>query len=120
MSLVELKGIRCQKDQVILELGSLDLVDGTPVIDIKPYLPFAEALPDARASYAQEAPQADMPVHFTAEITTQLEQLETRYPRLRDFITEVLAQDPVRPIVKKRTPGKLTPSGCWILTFAGA
>ncbi|STQ14046.1 protein YaeB [Enterobacter cloacae] len=48
MSLVELKGIRCQKDQVILELGSLDLVDGTPVIDIKPYLPFAEALPDAR------------------------------------------------------------------------
>lgn len=120
MSLVELKGIRCQKDQVILELGSLDLVDGTPVIDIKPYLPFAEALPDARASYAQEAPQADMPVHFTAEITTQLQQLETRYPRLRDFITEVLAQDPVRPIVKKRTPGKPTPSGCWILTFAGA
>ena len=54
MSLVELKGIRCQKDQVILELGSLDLVDGTPVIDIKPYLPFAEALPDARASYAQD------------------------------------------------------------------
>ena len=51
MSLVELKGIRCQKDRVILELGSLDLVDGTPVIDIKPYLPFAEALPDARASY---------------------------------------------------------------------
>ena len=36
MSLVELKGIRCQKDRVILELGSLDLVDGTPVIDIKP------------------------------------------------------------------------------------
>ena len=120
MSLVELKGIRCQKDQVILELGSLDLVDGTPVIDIKPYLPFAEALPDARASYAQEAPQADMPVHFTAEITTQLEQLETRYPRLRDFITEVLLRTPVRPIVKKRTPGKPTPSGCWILTFAGA
>ncbi len=54
MSLVELKGIRCQKDQVILELGSLDLVDGTPVVDIKPYLPFAEALPDASASYAQQ------------------------------------------------------------------
>lgn len=91
MSLVELKGIRCQKDQVILELGSLDLVDGTPVIDIKPYLPFAEALPDARASYAQDAPQADMPVHFTSEITTQISELEKRYPRLRDFIVEVLA-----------------------------
>ncbi len=62
MSLVELNGIRCQKDQVILQLGSLDLVDGTPVVDIKPYLPFAEALPDAQASYAQQAPTADIPV----------------------------------------------------------
>ena len=52
MSLVELRGIRCHKEHVILELGGLDLVDGTPVVDIKPYLPFAESLPDARASYA--------------------------------------------------------------------
>lgn len=120
MSLVELKGIRCQKDRVILELGSLDLVDGTPVIDIKPYLPFAEALPDARASYAQDAPQADMPVSFTPEIASQLSQMEKRYPRLRNFITEVLAQDPVQPTVKKRKQEKYTPSGCWILTCAGA
>lgn len=101
-------------------LGSLDTVDGTPVIDIKPYLPFAEALPDARASYAQDAPQADMPVHFTSEITTQISELEKRYPRLRDFIVEVLAQDPVPPTAKKRKPGKRTPSGCWTLTCAGA
>ncbi|WP_391488185.1 tRNA (N6-threonylcarbamoyladenosine(37)-N6)-methyltransferase TrmO [Leclercia tamurae] len=100
MSLVELKGIRCQKDQVILELGSLDLVDGTPVVDIKPYLPFAEALPDARASYAQQAPQADMPVYFTDELAPRLIQLEKRYPRLWDFIVEVLAQDP-RPAYRK-------------------
>ena len=112
MSLVELKGIRCQKDQVILELGSLDLVDGTPVIDIKPYLPFAEALPDARASYAQDAPQADMPVHFTSEITTQISELEKRYPRLRDFIVEVLAQDP-RPGYQHE-PGRV-----YGLLFAG-
>jgi len=100
MSLVELKGIRCQKDQVILELGSLDLVDGTPVVDIKPYLPFAEAVPDARASYAQQAPQADMPVYFTDELAPRLIALEKRYPRLRNFIVEVLAQDP-RPAYRK-------------------
>ena len=100
MSLIELKGIRCQKDQVILELGSLDLVDGTPVVDIKPYLPFAEALPDARASYAQQAPQADTPVWFTDALTPQLIQLEKRYPRLREFIIDVLAQDP-RPAYRK-------------------
>lgn len=94
MSLVELKGIRCQKDQVILELGSLDLVDGTPVVDIKPYLPFAEALPDASASYAQQAPLAGMNVSFTPEIDAQLLTLEKRYPHIKAFIREVLAQDP--------------------------
>ena len=92
MSLVELKGIRCQKDRVILELGSLDLVDGTPVIDIKPYLPFAEALPDARASYAQDAPQASVDVKFSEELAEQLPKLEQRYPHLRQFIAELLAQ----------------------------
>ena len=115
MSLVELKGIRCQRDQVILELGSLDLVDGTPVIDIKPYLPFAEALPDARASYAQDAPQADMAVHFTSEITTQISELEKRYPRLRDFIVEVLAQDP-RPAYRKEEEAGNT-YAVWLLDF---
>ncbi|VTP64237.1 Uncharacterised protein [Leclercia adecarboxylata] len=69
-------------------------------MDIKPYLPFAEALPDARASYAQLAPQADMPVYFTDELVHTLIQLEKRYPRLRDFIVEVLAQDP-RPAYRK-------------------
>lgn len=100
MSLVELKDIRCQKGQVILQLGSLDLVDGTPVVDIKPYLPFAEALPEARASYAQQAPVADMPVGFTSDVDAQFLLLEKRYPRLKAFIVEVLAQDP-RPAYKK-------------------
>ena len=117
MSLVELKDIRCHKDRVILELGSLDLVDGTPVVDIKPYLPFAEALPDARASYAQQAPQAEMPVYFTAEISLQLPQLEKRYPRLADFIVEVLAQDP-RPAYRKDEEAGKT-YAVWLLDFNG-
>lgn len=100
MSLVELKDIRCQKDQVILQLGSLDLVDGTPIVDIKPYLPFAEALPQATAGYAQLAPQADMPVSFTPEIAQQLVGLEKNYPNISRFIQHVLAQDP-RPAYRK-------------------
>lgn len=100
MSLVELKGIRCEKEHVILQLGSLDLVDGTPVIDIKPYLPFAEALPHASASYAQQAPAAEMPVYFTPELEAAFPLLEKRYPQLKSFIIEVLAQDP-RPAYRK-------------------
>lgn len=100
MSLVELKDIRCEKKQVILRLGSLDLVDGTPVVDIKPYLPFAEALPDAVAGYAQQAPEADMPVCFTSEVQQQLNALDKKYPNIARFIQQVLAQDP-RPAYRK-------------------
>lgn len=100
MSLVELKEIVCQKENVILKLGSLDLVDGTPVIDIKPYLPFAESLADATASYAQHAPDAEMNVSFSEEVAKQLATLEGRYPQLSTFIREVLAQDP-RPAYRK-------------------
>jgi tRNA-Thr(GGU) m(6)t(6)A37 methyltransferase TsaA len=99
MSLVELKGIRIEKQQVILQLGSLDLVDGTPVVDIKPYLPFAEALPHAQAGFAQAAPAADMPVRFSALAQQQLHQ-QSRYPNLARFISEVLAQDP-RPAYRQ-------------------
>ena len=99
MSLVELKGIRIEKQQVILQLGSLDLIDGTPVVDIKPYLPFAEALPHAEAGFAQTAPAADMPVRFSDQAQQQLHQ-QSRYPNLARFISEVLAQDP-RPAYRQ-------------------
>ena len=100
MSLVELKGIRCEQQHVILELGSLDLVDGTPIVDIKPYLPFAESVAEARAGFAQQAPAADMPVSFTPNARAQLQQQLSIYPHLERFITQVLAQDP-RPAYRK-------------------
>ena len=115
MSLVELKGIRCQKEHVVLELGSLDLVDGTPVVDIKPYLPFAEALPEASASYAQQAPQAEVAVSFTPETEARLLDLEKRYPRLKVFISEVLARDPRPAYRKEEDPGKTY--AVWLLDF---
>ena len=114
MSLVELKGIRCEKSQVILQLGSLDLVDGTPVIDIKPYLPFAEALPDARAGYAQAAPEATMPVRFSAVAQQQIQQ-QAHMPQLQRFITEVLAQDP-RPAYRKGE-SLVREYAAWLLDF---
>ncbi|MDC9623107.1 tRNA (N6-threonylcarbamoyladenosine(37)-N6)-methyltransferase TrmO [Xenorhabdus sp. XENO-7] len=101
MSLVELKGIQCQNNRVILELGSLDLVDGTPVIDIKPYLPFAESRPEARAGFAQEAPDTGMEVSFLPVAEHQLLSYQVNYPHLRRFISQILAQDP-RPAYRRK------------------
>ncbi len=100
MSLIELKGIRQQGSEIVLELGSLDLVDGTPVVDIKPYLPFVENIPDARAGFAQDIPLGDMLVNFTIEAEQRLLQEVRNHPNLRRFITQVLAQDP-RPAYRK-------------------
>ncbi|ACZ78133.1 tRNA (N6-threonylcarbamoyladenosine(37)-N6)-methyltransferase TrmO [Dickeya zeae] len=100
MSLVELKAVRTGRDGVILDLGSLDLVDGTPIVDIKPYLPFAESQPQARAGFAQLAPDAEMPVRFSALAEQQLTTQQHIHPNLRRFITQVLAQDP-RPAYRK-------------------
>ena len=102
MSLVELKGVTIENNQAILELGSLDLVDGTPVIDIKPYLPFAEAITTAKAGYAQEAPSEDMQVIFSAQAQLECDKYLSRYPGLASFIEQVLKQDP-RPAYKKQS-----------------
>lgn len=115
MSLVELKSIRCEQQQMILELGSLDLVDGTPIVDIKPYLPFAEALPEARAGFAQQAPAVDMPVSFSLQAQQQLLQHQLHYPHLERFIGQVLAQDP-RPAYRKgEEPDR--EYAAWLLEF---
>lgn len=115
MSLVELQSVRCEKNTVILQLGSLDLVDGTPIVDIKPYLPFAEALPQARAGFAQSAPDADMPVSFTASARQQIASQQARYPQLERFISQVLAQDP-RPAYRKGAEAERE-YAVWLLEF---
>lgn len=115
MSLVELKGVRTDKKGVFLELGSLDLVDGTPVVDIKPYLPFAESHPKARAGFAQLPPSAEMPVTFSPAAQTQLLRYSAQYPHLARFISQVLAQDP-RPAYRKgEEPDR--EYAAWLLDF---
>ncbi len=52
LSLVELLAI----EPGVLRVGGIDCVDGTPVYDIKPYLPWCEAKPEARADWAGAAP----------------------------------------------------------------
>ncbi|EPC03013.1 hypothetical protein L861_22135 [Litchfieldella anticariensis FP35 = DSM 16096] len=91
LSLVELTGIDTSKG-VRLGLRGHDLLDGTPVLDIKPYLPWAESLPEARTGFAPEAPP-QRPVVFTSEVEAML-AARSDGDSLRELITQVLAQDP--------------------------
>ncbi|SPP32240.1 putative tRNA (adenine(37)-N6)-methyltransferase [Arsenophonus endosymbiont of Aleurodicus floccissimus] len=114
MSLIEFKNLIICDNEVSLALGSMDLVDGTPVIDIKPYLPFPESLPKAVAGFAQAAPASEMKVVFSATAQKQLIEQQTRYPFLERFIRQVLAQDPCPAYKKTKLTKKFTLSICLI------
>ncbi len=94
ISVVELLGVERYKNGVSLQLGGLDLVDGTPVLDIKPYVPYSDAIPEALADYAQQAPIASFDVVFSAEAALTCDKLCQHRPGLRQLIIEVLALDP--------------------------
>ncbi|WP_133406404.1 tRNA (N6-threonylcarbamoyladenosine(37)-N6)-methyltransferase TrmO [Parashewanella tropica] len=100
-SVVKLEGVRFESNQVIIDISGMDLVDGTPILDIKPYLPFSDSLPDAQAGMAQESPEL-CEIVFNDSCLTQLSQMY-KGEELKRLIEQVLAQDP-RPAYKKNKP----------------
>lgn len=54
LSAVELAGIEGRT----LRLRGVDLLDGTPVLDLKPYVPYADAFPEARAGWIDDVDRA--------------------------------------------------------------
>lgn len=92
LSLVELLSIETRSG-VVLTFGGVDLLDGTPVLDIKPYLPFVESEPAARSGFV-EGPPPQLAVDFSRQAAMQLCQHESRWPDLAALLCEVLAQDP--------------------------
>jgi tRNA-Thr(GGU) m(6)t(6)A37 methyltransferase TsaA len=93
LSVVEFVGIEQRGKELRLKVRGLDLLDGTPILDIKPYLPYVDAIPDARAAYAALAP-GGCAVSFSDGAQAQLAQWRAAKPRLETLIRGVLAQDP--------------------------
>jgi tRNA-Thr(GGU) m(6)t(6)A37 methyltransferase TsaA len=98
LSLVEFDGLIQRQGKLFLSLRNIDLVDGTPIIDIKPYIPYADAKPDASAGFAQQIPESEMVVQFSSAASQVIDENKA----LKTLITEVLKQDP-RPAYKKHS-----------------
>lgn len=101
LSVVKLEGVTQVANKAYLEISALDMLDQTPVVDIKPYIPYADSLPEASAGFADHSPPGTMTVAFSDTACRRLQQLAGEYPQLKGFIRNVLAQDP-RPAYKNR------------------
>jgi tRNA-Thr(GGU) m(6)t(6)A37 methyltransferase TsaA len=94
LSLVRLEEVdMTSPDSPVLKLGGLDLLDGTPVYDVKPYLPYAESIPEAGAGFAGEA-IARIPVEVADTARGEFENLAVRE---RAVLLEALSLDPRPP-----------------------
>lgn len=71
----------------VLRVLGADLMDGTPIYDIKPYLPYADCKPEASGGFAPQRGEA-LAVDFPAELLSRVPEDK------RDALTGVLAQDP--------------------------
>ena len=83
----------------VLHVTGADLMDGTPIYDIKPYLPYTDSHPDARSGFAPQAADTLLEVQCPQEL------LEVLPPELRQSLTALLAHDP-RPQYQ-HDPGRL-------------
>lgn len=91
-SVVALESVREEGGGVILEVAGVDLVDGTPIVDIKPYVPYADSVQGARFSYAEEPPEA-IAVNFSLAAENFCCQGENG-ASLRQLVVQVLQQNP--------------------------
>ena len=75
-------------DGLVLIVSGADLLDGTPVLDIKPYIPFADCITDAKGGYASQHQNDKLQVIFPAELLNKVTEDK------RQGLTECLADDP--------------------------
>ena len=89
LSSVKLAGIEQTAEQgPVLHILGADLMDGTPILDIKPYIPYADAHPEALGGFAA------VPAGETLEVLIPPDMLEKIPPERREALRGVLAQDP--------------------------
>lgn len=89
LSCVKLEKVELHTDQgPILHVSGADLMDGTPIYDIKPYLPFADSHPEASGGYTDQTKEYGLQVKISEEILCVVSEEK------RDALKAVLAHDP--------------------------
>ena len=107
LSSVKLLGVeKTEKYGTVLHVGGADLMDGTPIFDIKPYIPYGDSHPDATGGFTDNAGDFLLKVNFPEDLLKILPEEK------QEAALGVLSHDP-RPSYQRK-PGRV-----YGLTFAG-
>lgn len=107
LSCVKLLGVEQTAEHgTVLHVGGADLMDGTPIFDIKPYIPYSDCKMDATGGFTSNADDFLLEVHFPDVLLQKLPENK------RDAAIGILSHDP-RPSYQRK-PGRI-----YGLTFAG-
>ena len=96
LSVVQLKEVKKVGKNVRVYLNGSDLLDGTPIVDIKPYIQYSDAVIEAQSGYAQDEPQRKS-VIWTEEAEQQKQQFMSKgkvSPQILQELEKVLSLDP--------------------------
>ena len=80
--------VKDEKNGHVLIVSGADLLNGTPIVDIKPYIPYADAHPGVRGGFGEDLSDKRLEVVFPEELK---EQLPIGY---RNAVVQILEQDP--------------------------
>lgn len=97
LSVVRFLHLDAANDALHIHVNGLDLLDGTPVYDIKPYIPYADSIPDALGGFATESPKTRLKVVFSDTASSALAE----YPKLQSLIEQTIGLDP-RPAYQQK------------------
>ena len=101
MSVVRNLGWQQSGTALTLNVEGVDLVDGTPILDIKPYIPYADSCADATDALSASHPMRARTVSFSDEAEKSLPVISQRHTDFEQLVRGILAQDP-RPAYRQK------------------
>ena len=112
MSLVKLEKI----DGLEIHIENHDILDETPILDIKPYLPYCDCIPDANIGWLENVDKKQYFVNFTSIAAEQIQFLERqKISEIKAFIIQQLEFDPTNK--KKKRVEHIFGSWKYILSY---
>lgn len=96
LSVVQFFEVKKVENELRLYVQGADILDGTPIVDIKPYLAYADAIPDAMSGYAPDAPQILEVVWLEQALLQKQKLLNEKVctEQILQELEQVLAQNP--------------------------